>query len=91
MGAVMLDKGHLERKGVVERAIGYLETSFLPGRRFLSPDDFNSQLLSWLPMANARIHRGIGCRSIDRLNEDLAAMLPQMLVGRARGAIFRGA
>lgn len=76
MGAVILDKGHPERKGVVERSIGYLETSFLPGRTFDSPADFNSQLLSWLMRANARIHRMIRCRPIDRLNEDLAAMMP---------------
>ena len=76
MGAVILEKGHPERKGVVERAIGYLETSFLPGRSFSSPGDFNAQLFSWLPRANARIHRMIRCRPIDRLNEDLASMLP---------------
>lgn len=75
MGAVILEKGHPERKGVVERAIGYLETSFLPGRTFSSPDDFNSQLSSWLHRANARIHRMIRCRPIDRLNEDLASMM----------------
>jgi hypothetical protein len=34
MGSVVLKKGCPERKGVVERANGYLETSFLPGRRF---------------------------------------------------------
>lgn len=76
MGAVILEKGHPERKGVVERAIGYLETSFLPGRAFQSPDDFNFQLSSWLQKANARIHRMIRCRPIDRLNEDLASMMP---------------
>jgi transposase len=75
MGAVILEKGHPERKGVVERAIGYLETSFLPGRAFSSPDDFNSQLSSWLSLANARIHRMIRCRPIDRLYEDLGSML----------------
>jgi len=73
---VILEKGHPERKGVVERAIGYLETSFLPGRSFTSPDDFDSQLLSWLSKANARIHRGIRCWPIDRLNEDLGSMMP---------------
>ncbi len=75
MGAVILEKGHPERKGVVERAIGYLETSFLPGRSFASPEDFNSQLRSWLQRANARIHRTIRCRPLDRLNEDLASMM----------------
>jgi transposase len=33
-----------EAKGPVERANGYLETSFLPGRKFASPADFNTQL-----------------------------------------------
>lgn len=33
-----------EAKGVVERANGYLATSFLPGRTFTGPDDFNNQL-----------------------------------------------
>ncbi len=33
-----------EAKGLVERANGYLETSFLPGRRFAGPADFNAQL-----------------------------------------------
>lgn len=76
MGAVILEKGHPERKGVVERTIGYLQTSFLPGRSFASPDAFNVQLFSWLQRANARIHRMIRCRPIDRLAEDLAAMMP---------------
>ena len=31
MGSIVLAKGHPERKGVVERANGYLETSFMPG------------------------------------------------------------
>jgi transposase len=76
MGAVILKGGFPEGKGVVERAIGYLETSFLPGRSFCDVDDFNHQLWGWLDRANARIHRTIRCRPIDRLNEDVAAMMP---------------
>jgi transposase len=49
-----------ESKGIVERANGYLETSFLPGRTFVSPTDFNAQLTEWLPRANARRVRGLG-------------------------------
>lgn len=56
-----------EFKGMVERSNGYLETSFLPGRVFGSPDDFNTQLQGWLPRANARIVRGFG-RPIDASN-----------------------
>jgi transposase len=43
-----------EAKGLVERANGYLETSFLPGRRFASPADFNAQLAEWTALANTR-------------------------------------
>jgi hypothetical protein len=65
-----------ESKGIVERANGYLETSFLPGRQFASPADFNHQLAEWLPIANRRMVRSLGARPIDRLEVDRAAMLP---------------
>jgi transposase len=68
--------GDPEAKGLVERANGYLETSFLPGRTFASPHDFNTQLDGWLALANTRHHRRIQCRPIDRLPSDLAAMVP---------------
>lgn len=64
-----------EAKGLVERANQYLETSFLPGRTFTSPVDFNTQLQSWLAKANSRQHRALGCRPLERLETDLAAML----------------
>jgi transposase len=64
-----------EAKGLVERANGYLETSFLPGRSFTAPDDFNGQLADWLVRANQRHHRRIECRPADRLPADKAAMV----------------
>lgn len=64
-----------EAKGIVERANGYLETSFLPGRAFASPADFNTQLAAWLPLANQRNHRALGCRPVQRWEADRAAML----------------
>ncbi|WP_248964808.1 IS21 family transposase [Sphaerisporangium perillae] len=67
--------GDPEAKGLVERANGYLETSFLPGRSFGSPHDFNAQLAQWLGKANARRHRRLECRPVDRLHADLAAMV----------------
>src|SRR3954471_6553527 len=64
-----------EAKGLVERANGYLETSFLPGRSFTSPADFNAQLAAWLVRANDRHHRTIGCRPSQRIHADQQAML----------------
>jgi transposase len=49
-----------ESKGLVERANGYLEMSFMSGRTFTSPADFNLQLQAWLPIANNRQHRALG-------------------------------
>ncbi|ABM14678.1 IS21 family transposase [Mycolicibacterium vanbaalenii] len=64
-----------ETKGVVERANGYLDTSFLPGRTFASPADFNAQLQSWLgAYANNRTHAGTRMIPVDALVADRAAM-----------------
>ena len=67
--------GDPEAKGVVERANGYLETSFLPGRTFTDPADFNAQLMGWLQRANQRHHRRIDCSPADRIAADRAAMV----------------
>ena len=64
-----------EAKGLVERFHDYLERSFLPGRTFTGPDDFNHQLAEFLTRANQRHHRALGCRPIDRLDGDRQAML----------------
>lgn len=82
MGSIVLAKGHPERKGVVERTNGYLETSFLPGRRFADPWDFDAQLQEWLTTkANVRVHETTRARPIDLFGEDRAAMhaLPPVL------------
>ena len=49
-----------EHKGIIERAHDYLERSFLPGRRFTDPADFNAQLQQWLAVVNARPRRALG-------------------------------
>jgi hypothetical protein len=64
-----------ESKGGVERINGYFETSFLPGREFSGPGDFNTQLGGWLPKANARTVRALQARPVDLLDTDQAAML----------------
>jgi transposase len=65
-----------EAKGLVERANGFLETSFLPGRTFSSPHDFNAQLSAWTATVNRRTRRALGCAPVDRIDADRAAMLP---------------
>ena len=69
------EPGDPEAKGLVERANGFLETSFLPGRSFHSPADFNAQLSDWLVLANQRHRRVLGCAPVDRIEADRAAML----------------
>ena len=64
-----------EAKGLIERAHDYLERSFLPGRSFASPADFNAQLQRWLQIVNARSRRALGCAPTDRITADRQAML----------------
>ncbi|QHN28888.1 IS21 family transposase [Gordonia pseudamarae] len=65
-----------ETKGVVERANGYLETSFLPGRSFASATDFNTQIHEWLAGANTRIHRTTKKKPVEELLIDRKSMAP---------------
>jgi hypothetical protein len=64
-----------EFKGMVERHNQFLETSFLPGRSFTDPDDFNAQLHQWLQLVNTRRRRALGCAPTDRITADRQAML----------------
>jgi len=75
MGAILCPPRDPEAKGLVERANGYLETSFLPGRRFEDVADFNRQLLNWLRRANNRIHGTTRVRPADAIFEDRGAMM----------------
>jgi hypothetical protein len=62
---------------MVERNNGFFETSFLPGRTFTSPADFNTQLTEWLTVrANTRTVRAIAGRPVDVLDTEYAAMIP---------------
>lgn len=66
-----------ESKGVVERAIQYLEDSFLPARTFTDPADFNTQLQSWLEqVAHQRFIRDLQARPVELIGPDRAAMMP---------------
>jgi transposase len=74
-----------EAKGLVERAHDYLERSFLPGRSFTGPADFNAQLAGWLAVANTRPRRALGCSPADRIAADKQAMLALPPVAPATG------
>lgn len=75
MGVVLVGPNDPEAKGVVERANGYLETSFLPGRAFADVTDFNRQLSGWLQRANQRVHGTTRQRPSEAIFEDRAAMM----------------
>jgi transposase len=64
-----------EAKGLVERAHDHLERSFLPGRVFASPAEFNTQLAAWVATVRTRTRRALGCAPVDRITADRAAML----------------
>ncbi len=79
-----------EFKGMVERRNGYFETSFLPGRTFTCPADFNAQLGGWLTeRANVRRMRVIRARPVDLFDADRASMVPLPPVAPAVGLTHR--
>ncbi|MGH2883241.1 MAG: IS21 family transposase [Solirubrobacteraceae bacterium] len=65
-----------QAKGAVERLQGYMETNFEPGRSFANHLDFQLQLDVWFEKANARTHKTLRCRPIDRLIEEREVMRP---------------
>jgi hypothetical protein len=65
-----------QAKGCVERLQGYMETNFEPGRRFANHLDFQLQLDAWFEKANARTHKTLRERPIDRLLEEREVMQP---------------
>jgi transposase len=60
-----------ETKGRIERANGYLGSSFAPARRFTDISDFNRQLDEWLDQkANQRFVRATGAKPADMLFDE---------------------
>ncbi|MGZ6790643.1 MAG: Mu transposase domain-containing protein, partial [Mycobacteriaceae bacterium] len=57
-------------------AAGHLETNFEPGRKFANHLDFQLQRDDWFAKANARTHKTLRARPIDRLKEERAVMRP---------------
>nr|WP_151527038.1 IS21 family transposase [Serinicoccus kebangsaanensis] len=73
---VLLPPRDPESKGLVERRNRFFETSFMPGRHFECPADFNAQFTHRLTSANARVVRTTKARPVDLLAADTEAMLP---------------
>jgi transposase len=67
-------KGDPQAKGAVEKLQQYFETNFEPARTFANPLDFQCQLDAWFEKANARLHRGLRARPVDRLAEEHEVM-----------------
>jgi transposase len=66
-----------QAKGVVERLQGFIERSFEPGRVFANELDYQAQLDTWFDgRANARLHKTLRARPVDRLIEERAVMAP---------------
>jgi transposase len=63
-----------QAKGAVERLQGYMETNFEPGRRFANEVDYQLQLDAWFERANARTHKTLRARPVDRLREEREMM-----------------
>jgi len=68
--------GDPQAKGVVERLQGYAETNFERGRRFANELDFQDQLDGWFARVNARTHKTLRARPVDRLADELDVMAP---------------
>jgi len=63
-------------KGKVERPISYVRQGFFYGRSFVSDDDLDAQLHTWLAQkANPRRHRTIGEAPYERFLRDERALL----------------
>ena len=66
-----------QAKGMIESVNGHLRSNFEPGRRFASPLDFQDQLERWFERRNARTHRTLRARPVDRLAEEGLRPLPE--------------
>jgi len=71
-----------QAKGGVERLQDFMERSFEPGRVFANELDYQLQLDTWFDeRANARVHKTLKARPIDRLRDERQVMAPLPQVG----------
>jgi O-antigen/teichoic acid export membrane protein len=65
-----------DTRWLVERSHAYLERSFLSGRSYASPMDFNAQLRDWLDTTNTRRRQPPNCSPVELIRADRQSMLP---------------
>jgi O-antigen/teichoic acid export membrane protein len=65
-----------QTRSLIEEAQAHMERSFLPGRAFTSPEDFNTQLHTWLKMRNTWQRRLPELSPAELIDIDKRAMLP---------------
>lgn len=76
VGHLILEPGDCQAKGLIENRGRYLRTNFEPGRTFANELDCQDQLDRWCERVNARRHRTLRCRPLDRLAEERRALRP---------------
>ncbi len=80
-----------QAKGAVERLQGFAETNFEPGRRFANELDFQEQLDNWFVKVNARTHKTLRARPVDRLADEREVMvaLPAVMPDTSKRWVMR--
>jgi transposase len=76
VGHLILEPRDCQAKGLIENRGRYLRSNFEPGRRFANELDCQDQLDRWCERVNARTHRTLRCRPIDRLAQERSALRP---------------
>jgi hypothetical protein len=76
---------------LIENRGRYLRSNFEPGRSFASELDCQDQLDRWCAEVNARTHRTLRCRPLDRLAEEVTVLrpLPERMPDVARRFVTR--
>jgi transposase len=74
VGHLILEPRDAQAKGLIENRGRYLRTNFEPGRSFANELDCQDQLDRWCEQVNARRHRTLRCRPVDRLAEERRAL-----------------
>ena len=91
VGWVILDRGDAQAKGALERSHRFMRSSFLPGRQFANPADFQLQLDGWCDRVNRRVHRTTRAVPTERLvtERDRMRPLPSRLPDTDRRLVTR--